>query len=102
MFIKMKRANFVGLWAALLVSSIVTSMFLPGVVQAQPTENVKKAMAMLKAKAKAEKMGPATLKGEASVAGKKVPALYFGKTKMNNNFCAPQKLSQSQFITNIS
>ena len=67
MFAKMKRVNFVGPWVALLVCGIATSTLLPGVVQAQPTENVKKAMAMLKAKA--EKMGPATIKGEASVAG---------------------------------
>ena len=92
MFIKMKRANYVGLWVALLVCGIATSALLPGVVQAQPTENVKKAMAMLKAKA--EKMGPATIKGEASVAVKKVPALYFGKTKMNNNFALVDKVQK--------
>jgi hypothetical protein len=51
---------------------------------AQPTENIKQAMTALKAKT--AKLGAAAIKGEEVVAGKTVPALYFGSTKINNNF----------------
>lgn len=50
----------------------------------QQGTRVKDAMAALKAKT--AELGPPSLKGEDSVAGKAVPALYFGTTKMNNNF----------------
>ena len=45
---------------------------------------VQKAMELLKAKT--DKLGPAKLEGEDTVASKKVPALYFGAQKINNNF----------------
>ena len=41
-------------------------------------------MKLLKAKAAA--MGSPSVKGEEAVADKTVPAIYFGETKMNNNF----------------
>ena len=37
-------------------------------------------------KAKTAKLGPPKIEGTDPVAGKDVPALYFGTTKMNNNF----------------
>jgi hypothetical protein len=37
-------------------------------------------------KSKAATLGTPGIKGEEAVAGKVVPALYFGGTKMNNNF----------------
>ena len=37
-------------------------------------------------KSKAEKLGPPKLEGMDKVAGKEVPAIYFGTTKQNNNF----------------
>ena len=37
-------------------------------------------------KSMAEKMGPPQIGGSDTVAGKQVPAIYFGATKMNNNF----------------
>ena len=92
MVTKMRRANFVGLWVALVVCGIVTSMLLPSVGHAQPTENVKKAMALMKAKA--AKLGPAKIQGEEPVAGKTAPALFFGKTKMNNNFALVDEVQQ--------
>jgi hypothetical protein len=60
------------------------SIFAPVMSHAQSPENVKQAMASLKAKT--AKLGVPVIKGEDAVAGKPVPALYFGTTKMNNNF----------------
>jgi len=37
-------------------------------------------------KSKAALLGPPSLNGEEAVAGRTVPALHFGATKMNNNF----------------
>ena len=37
-------------------------------------------------KSMAAKMGPPKIEGTDTVAGKQVPAIYFGSTKMNNNF----------------
>jgi hypothetical protein len=45
---------------------------------------VKAAMEILKSKA--EKLGPPKIEGTEIVAGKPAPAIYFGSTKMNNNF----------------
>ena len=56
---------------------------LPGVGQAQDAK-VKTAMDLLKSMA--DKLGPPKIEGTDTVAGKQVPAIYFGSTKMNNNF----------------
>jgi len=53
-------------------------------VHAQDLDKVKASMALLKSKA--EKLGAPKIDGTDPVAGKTVPALYFGSTKMNNNF----------------
>jgi Cache 3/Cache 2 fusion domain len=37
-------------------------------------------------KSMADKLGPPKIEGTDAVAGKEVPAIYFGSTKMNNNF----------------
>src|SRR6266513_5378399 len=55
----------------------------PKVVQAQDAR-VKTAMELLESKA--NKLGPAKIDGTDTVAGKQVPAIYFGSTKMDNNF----------------
>jgi hypothetical protein len=68
----------------LLVGSFVAaSLMLPSVSEAQDAR-VKSAMELLMSKA--EKLGPPKVEGADSVAGKQVPAIYFGSTKMNNNF----------------
>jgi hypothetical protein len=51
---------------------------------AGPSEEVQVAMQLLKSKA--GKLGAPTINGEDVVAGKNLPALHFGSTKMNNNF----------------
>jgi len=55
-------------------------------LQAAPdfSEKVKKSMASLKDRC--TKLGAPKVEGEATVAGKKVPVLYFGTTKMNDDF----------------
>jgi len=58
-------------------------MVLPGVGEAQDAK-VKTAMDLLKSMA--DKLGPPKIEGTDTVAGKQVPAIYFGSTKMNNNF----------------
>ena len=78
----MNRKQFVVgiLTAACLIGA---ALILPGVGQAQDAK-VKTAMDILKSMA--EKMGPPKIEGSDTVAGKQVPAIYFGSTKMNNNF----------------
>ena len=56
----------------------------PARVFAGPAEDVQGAMQLLKSKAAT--LGAPSVKGEEAVAGKTVPVLYFGATKMNNNF----------------
>jgi cache 3/cache 2 fusion protein len=61
----------------------IAATLLPTLVHAQ-TDKVKAAMADLKAKT--AKLGAPKIEGTDTVAGKSVPVLYFGTTKMNNNF----------------
>jgi len=56
----------------------------PNVVQSQADPRVAKSMDLLKAMT--AKLGPPKLEGKASVGDKQAPGLYFGKTKINNNF----------------
>lgn len=62
---------------------VASAVLLPTAGHAQDTR-VKAAMENLKSKA--EKLGPPKLEGMDKVAGKEVPAIYFGTTKQNNNF----------------
>jgi len=78
-------------WAALALCAISTSVFLPPVVLAQ-AENVKQALALLKTKT--AELGAPSVNGNDEVAGKAVPALYFGTTKMNNNFAVVDSVQQ--------
>ncbi|WP_247302119.1 MULTISPECIES: Cache 3/Cache 2 fusion domain-containing protein [unclassified Bradyrhizobium] len=59
------------------------AMLLPNVGQAEDAK-VKTAMELLESMA--NKLGPPRIEGTDAVAGKEVPAIYFGSTKMNNNF----------------
>jgi hypothetical protein len=68
----------------LLAFTAVFTVQFPAKVFSGPSEDVKAAMALLKTKATL--LGAPSVKGEEAVAGKNVPALYFGETKMNNNF----------------
>ncbi len=68
----------------LLVSTTDLLVQFPARVLAGPAEDVQAAMQLLKSKAAT--LGAPSVKGEEAVAGKSAPALYFGATKMNNNF----------------
>src|SRR6478735_11660670 len=77
----MKKSLF-----ALLLLALTADFFVqfPARVFAGPAEDVQTAMQLLKSKAAT--LGAPNVKGEEAVAGKTVPALHFGTTKMNNNF----------------
>ena len=62
---------------------LASAIVLPSVGHAQDPK-VKTAMEILKSKA--QKLGQPKIEGVDTVAGKKVPAIYFGSTKQNNNF----------------
>jgi Cache 3/Cache 2 fusion domain len=64
-------------------SLMAAGMLLPSVGHAQDAK-VKTAMELLKSKA--DKLGAPKTEGTDMVAGKQVPAIFFGSTKMNNNF----------------
>jgi Cache 3/Cache 2 fusion domain len=55
-----------------------------GTVGPQDMRKVKAAVALLKSRS--EKLGPANIEGTDTVDGEAVPAIFFGATKMNNNF----------------
>ncbi|MDH6233031.1 hypothetical protein M2281_003642 [Mesorhizobium soli] len=59
------------------------AMLVPIAANAQDSK-VKAAMELLQEKA--SKLGSPKIEGTDAVAGKEVPAIYFGSTKMNNNF----------------
>jgi hypothetical protein len=70
----------------LLLLGLTTNFLVqfPTLVLAAPAEDVQTGMRLLKSKAAA--LGAPNVKGEEAVAGRLVPTLYFGDTKMNNNF----------------
>lgn len=63
---------------------LATSLLAPSIGNAQADPRVEKAMASLKDKA--AKLGAPKLEGKEPVGGSDAPALYFGATKINNNF----------------
>src|SRR6516165_5742762 len=78
----MKRKNlFVGILAA---GCIAASVVAPSVGYAQADPRVTQSMDTLKAMT--TKLGAPKLEGNEAVGGKGAPALYFGTTKINNNF----------------
>jgi hypothetical protein len=79
----MNRKNFiVGLLAA--ACFIASSMLMPSAGNAQADPKVAKAMADLKAAT--AKLGAPKVDGKEAVSGKDASALFFGTTKINNNF----------------
>jgi Cache 3/Cache 2 fusion domain len=67
-----------------LVAGCFMSMLVPNAGNAQLDPTVEKAMAALKAAT--GKLGAPKLDGKEPVGGKDASALYFGSTKVNNNF----------------
>ena len=62
---------------------VVVGLFMSSLSVAQD-QKVKTAMELLKSGE--DKLGPPKIEGMDTVAGKEAPAIYFGSTKMNNNF----------------
>ena len=71
---------------ALLPLAVITgfAVQMPFGAIADPAEDVQGAIQLLKSKALA--LGQPSIRGEEPVGGRTAPALYFGTTKMNNNF----------------
>lgn len=63
---------------------VATILLMPGVAYAQADPRVQKSVELLKSMT--AKLGPPKVEGRESVGGKDAPALYFGTTKINNNF----------------
>jgi Cache 3/Cache 2 fusion domain len=72
-----------GLKILTAVCFTVAALLWPQVSRAQDAR-VQAAMELLEAYA--NEMGPPRIEGTVAVTGKDVPAIYFGPTKMNNNF----------------
>jgi hypothetical protein len=75
----MKKSMF-----ALVVLAFAADFLVQSPAFAGPAENVQAAMQLLKSKAAT--LGTPMINGAEAVAGKIVPTLHFGATKMNNNF----------------
>ena len=79
----MNRKNFL---VGILVAGcfIATCTVMPSIGRAQADPRITKSMESLKAMT--AKLGAPKLEGKETVGGKEAPALYFGATKINNNF----------------
>src|SRR5258708_8249527 len=77
----MKKSKFLLVLLAFTADFLVQS---PARVFAGPAEDVQAAMQLLKSKAAT--LGAPIVHGDEAVAGKIVPAIHFGTTKINNNF----------------
>jgi len=73
-----------GKLSRLLAAGCLFVILMSGAGYAQIDPRVTKSMEALKAKA--EKLGAPRVEGKEAVGGKDAPALYFGTTKINNNF----------------
>ncbi|WP_119274553.1 Cache 3/Cache 2 fusion domain-containing protein [Taklimakanibacter deserti] len=71
-----------GILIALII--VAASTLMPGIARAQEDERIAKSMESLKAMTAS--LGPPRLEGTEAVGGTEAPALYFGTTRINNNF----------------
>ena len=69
-----------------LACAVVLAILIPCTMQAQQAPDLRVASAMQLLESMAAQMGQAKIEGTETVAGKEVPAIYFGSTKINNNF----------------
>lgn len=75
------KQSIVGILAA--AALVLAGLFAPSIGVAQDGK-VKAAMELLRSMA--DKLGSPKIEGMDTVEGKQLPAIYFGSTKMNNNF----------------
>jgi len=80
---RLMNSNRTALGILTVAFVVVSTTLLLEVCRAQDAK-VKAAMELLVSMA--HKLGPPRVEGTDVVAGKEVPAIYFGSTKMNNNF----------------
>jgi Cache 3/Cache 2 fusion domain/LTXXQ motif family protein len=85
-----KKARVVGM-LILAVGFLATPMLIPSAGNAQDSR-VAKSMATLKDQT--AKLGAPKIEGSEPVGGKDAPALYFGSTKMNNNFTVVDEVAK--------
>jgi hypothetical protein len=78
---RLKQSVFVSILGA--AALVLAGLFAPSSGVAQD-DKVRTAMELLKSMA--DKLGSPKIEGMDTVAGKQVPAIYFGSTKMDNNF----------------
>jgi Cache 3/Cache 2 fusion domain len=76
---------------ALAVGLFATSLLMPIACNAQDARVVKSMEAL---KADTAKLGAPKIEGTDVVGGKVAPALYFGSTKMNNNFAVVDEVAK--------
>src|SRR5262245_34330885 len=76
----------------LAVSLFATSVLMPNAGIAQDAIVVKTMEAL---KADTAKLGAPKIEGTEDVGGKAAPALYFGSTKMNNNFAVVDEIAKA-------
>jgi len=69
-----------------LACVLMLAILIPCTMQAQQAPDLRVASAMQLLESMAAQMGQAKIEGTETVAGKEVPAIYFGSTKINNNF----------------
>jgi hypothetical protein len=77
-----RKNNPVSILAA--ASFVVMTLLMPSITHAQADSRVQKSMELLKSMT--AKLGAPKVEGRDAVGGKDAPALYFGTTKINNNF----------------
>lgn len=94
MIVQMRASPFATLWYAFVACCIGVAALLPSVGAAQSAESVQSAMQALKEKALA--LGPPGIRGEEPLAGKTVPVLWFGTTKMNDNFTVVDEVQKEK------
>src|SRR5215510_15884287 len=75
----------------LTIGFLSTPVLMPSAGNAEDTR-IAKAMAALKQKT--AKLGEPKIEGTEAVGGKEAPALYFGSTKMNNNFTVVDEIAK--------
>ena len=82
----MNNMNRISILNGILMTGcfIAMVMLMPGTAIAQTDSRVERSMADLKAMV--AKLGMPRLEGEEMVGGKNAPTLYFGSTKISNNF----------------
>ena len=74
------------------IIAVAVSLLMPIAGNAQDARVVKSMEAL---KADTAKLGAPKIEGTEAVGGKEAPALYFGSTKMNNNFAVIDEVAKA-------